>query len=390
MRKALLVLIVLLSLVFPVAPPTASAAASSTATITRPLLVVVTSFNDSIVTLSEKDMATLVFGSKRFRGGVADFYLDQSMGRMRLVSADESWGKKDDGIISVTLEEESPPEFIGKTFVDMNRLARKALIAADNFVNFREFDKDSNGRITNSELTIVIVFSINFRAHYALLSHIVLDGVVIGNGASPLSNEGLVLMPAFDMDPSVLISVMRHEIGHSFGLPDLYGENNPLPGQSLSLMGTGNELDAWSRRRLGWIDSRVVILGEYRLPARNEALIVKSPISTAEIIIENRRGKGVVIYSYYPSNNYPDGYQPISVCDNRYWDDDIGSDNWCLFADSSSIVRLNSRKGASSLLFNHPTSVNTHGLSITVLDPVGDVVRVKIEKATYETETEKG
>lgn len=389
MRKALLALIVLLSLAFPVAPPTASAATSSTATVTRPLLVVVTSFNDSVVTLSEKDMATIVFGSKHFRNGVADFYLDQSMGRMSLVSANESWGKKDDGIISVTLKEESPPEFIGKTFVEMNRLARKALIAADNFVNFRGFDKDSSGRITNGELTIIIVFSINFRAHYALLSHIVLDGVVIGNGASPLSNEGLVLMPAFDMDPSALISVMRHEIGHSFGLPDLYGENNPLPGQSLSLMGTGNELDAWSMRRLGWIDSRVVTPGEYRLPAGNEALIVKSPISTAEIIIENRRGRGVVIYSYYPSDNYPDGYQPISVCNNRYWNDEFRNDSWCVFANSASIVQLVSRKGVSSALFDYPTNVNVHGLSITVLDPAGDVMRIKIEEA-YSSSSEKG
>ncbi len=86
------------------------------------------------------------------------------------------------------------------------------------------------------------------------------------------------IQPAYNCDGSAIneIGVMAHELGHGFGLPDLYaGASGQAGAGRWDLMGTGAwgcgvtfeperpcEMGAWSRASLGWADIQVLPFGQ--------------------------------------------------------------------------------------------------------------------------------
>lgn len=109
--------------------------------------------------------------------------------------------------------------------------------------------------------------------------------------------------------PIMPIGTLAHEVGHAFGLPDLYDTNlrSPLVTQGAgewSLMGSGNytqpyspgRFDAWSLTELGWVtvdtlaQSGAVSLGPV---ASGDTVLLRTVAGTDEyFLLENRQAIG--------------------------------------------------------------------------------------------------
>ncbi|PET92644.1 M6 family metalloprotease domain-containing protein, partial [Bacillus cereus] len=103
------------------------------------------------------------------------------------------------------------------------------------------------------------------------------------------------------------IGIPAHELGHSFGLPDLYGDNNRVG--SLSIMGNGSwnslqgedygatpgHMDAWSKVKLGFVTPNVVnTTNNFTLNAiPNNYNVLKIPLKdNTYFLVENRAKVG--------------------------------------------------------------------------------------------------
>ena len=104
------------------------------------------------------------------------------------------------------------------------------------------------------------------------------------------------------------IGVICHEIGHFFGLPDLYDINGNGQGMgNWGLMGSGSwgfagdqlhpsHMSAWSKLKLGWTEAQRILPGDYSLQpieTTQSLFMIDSGYPTGEyLLIENRQQSG--------------------------------------------------------------------------------------------------
>jgi len=262
-----------------VAAPTFGAAQiNSPAQSTEPVLVILAQLpdapTDKFVQTDQAYWARTFFGVKP---SVADYFTMVSYGNVKLAPARENDasnnGASDDGIVGWVV--------LTKTFDDYKAtnepgvaITREAIIAANIYVDYAQFDIDANGYIETKELHIYVIASayestysrsalpandpqigrMSFPFHDpgfgSNLIPVILDGKVIGDaGHQKMSIAGEMLYKyegtLFDTDSPNKVGLLAHEIGHHYELPEHYLQQN-IAGKEQGeagrwcLMGTGD------------------------------------------------------------------------------------------------------------------------------------------------------
>ena len=338
----------------------AAPAPSATANLgSQPLLVILVDFTPSVRIGSTP--ATLYSKFFAASGSVKDFYEKVSYGNFSFTAAPETdvalGGLVNDGIVSVTLPYAHPNP--GSTVDDRNRMiVRDALLAADPYVDFSQFDTDGNGVISATELHLVVIVAGAERsysnspcaasvwAHKWGLSMTgsyaqpVLDGKRVGQSYAQFGEWHC--SASVSSGHAATIGVMVHELGHDLGLPDLYDTDYSSAGiGDWSVMASGSwngitlpgdspaHFDPWSKFFEGWISPTPVTTTLVSQPIVRSAtnvdfyqLLPGTPNSGEYFLVENRQrvnydaglpGSGLLIWhidASKPSNDsecYPGG-----------------------------------------------------------------------------------
>ncbi|MCL2445396.1 MAG: M6 family metalloprotease domain-containing protein [Oscillospiraceae bacterium] len=209
------------------------------------VLVLLVEFNDVQIAFAD-DWGYQIFTGER---SVAAWYYDISDGAIQLVPAPENQSTTDDGIVRVRLNRRHP-NVGGNTSTVNARITHDALRAATaaGYINPRDFDRNGDGIITNDELHVVVIVA-GFEAawghteqavwgHYwnnALRSMGAIGGLrftsysQVGERHGGLGNSHIAT-----------IGIIVHELGHSFGLPDLYGTGDFVGLGHYCVMGSGS------------------------------------------------------------------------------------------------------------------------------------------------------
>ena len=237
----------------------------------RPLLpVILINFKDTKTRYSANDFYRLIFGRHpriaSGPGSVRDYYEEVSYGRVSIIGEVVGWFKA-----------KKSHDYYGGNVdgwdAHPRELVREAVLAADKAgVDFSRYDNDGDGEVDG---VIVIHQGTGEEAsedESDIWSHrwrlgdlaVKVDGVVV---------DGYTLQPeilALD-DKISTIGVIAHELGHLFGLPDLYDTDYSSQGIGIwGLMGGGSwlktsrpgdtpaHLMAWCKWVLGWLEPQQV------------------------------------------------------------------------------------------------------------------------------------
>ncbi|SCW67485.1 M6 family metalloprotease domain-containing protein [Paenibacillus tianmuensis] len=287
----------------------------------RKLLVMLVEFADIGMKYSDSEWNDRFFGNKE--GTVKHYYKEVSAGKMTIGPAAESYGTAGDGIVRVKLGYPHP-NTKGDIGEANKKIVRDAIAAADPYVNFASFDTNNDGKVTRDELFLVTVTA-GYETAYggdqtprpSLWAHRWSAGTWQGDGKTvnlEYIQQGEIHGRPGSADHMATMGVLVHEIGHLFGLPDLY-DSEPRNGESMgigphSLMAGGSwtsygnnhsgstpvHMDAWSKYQLGWVKPTEVnangsfTLNSFQPSNPNAYNVVKINTSTPGqfFLLENR------------------------------------------------------------------------------------------------------
>ena len=391
----------------------------------QPLLVIFVDFTPSVrIGSTAATLHNKFFGTS---GSVKDYYEKVSYGAYSISPAPETdvavGGLINDGIVSVTLPYAHPNT--GSTVDYRNRtIVRDALIAANPYVDFSQFDTDGNGAISPTELHIVVIVAGAERSYSSSpcaasvwghrwglsvsgsLSAPVLDGKRVGQSYTQFGEWHCAGSASSGHEAT--IGIMVHELGHDIGLPDLYdtdGSSEGIGDWSVMASGSWNgtslpgdspaHFDPWCKYFEGWISPTLVTTTLVNQPITQSAtspdfyqLLSGTPSSGEYFLIENRRrtnydaglpGAGLLIWhidASQPDNDsecYPGGpscatahYQVALVQADNQYNLEIGTntgDSGDPWPGSTSNTTFNDSSGPSSNLYNGASS----GVSVTAI-----------------------
>ena len=200
-----------------------------------------------------------------------------------------------------------------------------------NFVSKTLENADSQIDFSKSDGVIIILDpnSSYLRIAYALADEHIVDGKKISNVV--MLGRAFVRVGR----PSYLVV---HELGHLFGLPDLYSyQDSTDTADYFSIMNMaaseGVGYFGWERYILGWIDDPQMIChkaGEVvgnlvPLTKKNGLKMIAVPISSSEVlVVENRTKDGIDkliansgIIAYVVDSSIESGKNPIKVLNNK-------------------------------------------------------------------------
>jgi M6 family metalloprotease-like protein len=214
------------------------------------VLIILVKFADEIIHTTEAAWNAAVFGTS---SSVASYYKEVSYGALNLVPAKETYSGSsnpseiNDGIITVVLPYNHPDTRSGTS--DVNRqVTYDALVGADKYINYSNFDTDKNGYISTNELHIVTViagYETAYGGDYSCQPSIwghhwnlggsvpapILDGVSVAGSSGNGGYSQIGEMHGID-DPMVpgscllahmaTIGIIAHEMGHNLWWPDMY------------------------------------------------------------------------------------------------------------------------------------------------------------------------
>jgi M6 family metalloprotease-like protein len=231
-------------------------------------------YNDVRVPFTEKDLERRLFGvasgdTMSFSG----YWHEVSGGLLQVEGRVAPW---------VTTRKPArhylPAEQFGwSSFGRITELRDEAIEAADEHIDFAQFDNDGADGIPDSGDDdgfvdfVAIVYAVSCpgdgRAgaiwpHRAAMPPYATRS--IGANGQPIRIADYVVLPAVNGDncAPMHVGVLAHETGHALGLPDLYDYDGTSQGiGSWGLMGTGSHaaqhspahLSAWEKEQLGWV-----------------------------------------------------------------------------------------------------------------------------------------
>ena len=181
----------------------------------------------------------------------------------------------------------------------------------------------------NGFLVLSNPMAFELKAMIAFTGGIPVDGHNLTNGIN-LGSELLTL-------GAIAHNSIIHELGHGFGLVDLYdvSQLGKSPGDTfagrwsvMSYMPSGTDFFGWEKYAIGWISDKEIICGKPNksieispMHKKGGTKIVVIPTNANEaIVIENRTknkndvnipGSGIVVYSV--NTTIPTGQGPIKV-----------------------------------------------------------------------------
>ncbi len=299
---------------------------SGTATDSLVNLIVLLNFDDQKLETEESDWADFYFGSGN---SVKSYFVDMSKGDFEIVPAKESYGSKNNGVIEVTISRRHPnltSESSDSDYDELTEIFQEMLEEIDPYIDFSQYDKNSDGNVLASELSITMIAAGYEENDYSYGENQVsgicinedyytdIDGVGVGD---------YILFGELDMSENgrseiITIGVACHETAHVLGLPDLYdtdyssiglgfhslmseGNNNRKSGERLGE--TPSPMIAWSRMYVGFIEPQDVDEdGTYTLygQSTNNYNVIKIDDGKGYYLIENvdfkRYGAGISEY----------------------------------------------------------------------------------------------
>jgi M6 family metalloprotease-like protein len=281
-----------------------------------PLLLIRVEFNDFKFHNDATTWSNKIFGTSE--GELNHYYDEISYGEFQFAKAIESDGVNNDGIVTVLLNENHP----GDGDIEFIPRLVSAINASDSSINFSQYDKNGDAKLSKSELQVMFIVAGGEAAYGdapAVWAHAwcirsgtapIVDGVAV----SECGTGGYSRFGERQGDHDATIGVIAHELGHAaHGLPDLYDTSGNSRGIGLfGLMATGSwaskpgdlyagttptHMSAWGKHVLGWGET-IEANGttDYSLKSNDMADFNMIKITTADpreyFLVENRSING--------------------------------------------------------------------------------------------------
>ena len=262
---------------------------------------------------------------------IRKYYRTVSYRNVSLAPARETFGRRNDGIVGWLKLPMNHPNTRNNTGLKNQLLAKKAILAANRYVNFAAYDKNKDGYVDSNELAIVVIAA-GYEAAYANIPRSVwghawainrapkVDGVTVGaywNGLLGYAQFG-ELHGTKRSNHQATLGIMVHELGHLiFAWPDLYDYDNSSSGiGAFGLMSAGNwgmtsrdkwagqtpvSPTGWSKLQRGWVKPAAATKGRKRLVAAGARTankfntVLKLGVSASGkeyFVVENRQDQG--------------------------------------------------------------------------------------------------
>jgi len=224
-------------------------------------LCIMVDFSDKTAQTSSYKFDTLIFYDRN--GTVRNYYQEVSYGQLDLITVN----------LPSSLGWQRAPQTYAY-YVDNNygtdspypnntqKLCEDLVDLVDPLVDFSQYDNDGNGYVD-----VVMIAHAGQGAEFTgsssdIWSH---KWSIIPRNRDGVNISDYTIMPEYWNNPGdMTIGVYCHELGHVFGLPDLYDTDGSSYGTGYwSLMSSGSwngwlgsspaHLDAWSKTQLGWV-----------------------------------------------------------------------------------------------------------------------------------------
>ncbi|MBR9787239.1 MAG: M6 family metalloprotease domain-containing protein [Vibrionaceae bacterium] len=236
----------------------------------QPLLVVQVSFTNQVM---KHDFVQRVFGQNG--QSVVDYYEKNSQGQYKVVPAIESYGTVNDGVIDITVPQRHPDCHVSANDSlceeKMNRVFAEAYRKLDPYIDLASYDRDQNGTVDVTELSVMFVFAGGDRStghldrpaiwpHKYSHEDVQLDGAII---------KDYCVFADYQVENQSTLGVIVHELGHlMLGLPDLYARFSGASIGTWGVMGGGSwemkpgdsypgetpvNMSAWSKHAAGFV-----------------------------------------------------------------------------------------------------------------------------------------
>jgi len=275
------------------------------------LIVILVNFSDTSVTFSREDFQELLFGENPPQatgpGSLKDYFFEVSGGKVTLTGDVVDWV-----VVS------NPHDYYAP-FYRAPELVREAVNLVDPYVDFSKYDNDGDGYVDN----VLIIHQGRGQEESGDLTDIWSHSWYV---SPPILTDDDVYVSRYTIQPERFedhisqIGVICHELGHAFGLPDLYDTDYSSIGiWDWGLMGHGcwnklvnygdcpAHLTGWSKKELGWVIVSEVETGLNEIfPVETVKSVLRYPGEGGEyFLLEYRKligfdsalpGEGLIIY----------------------------------------------------------------------------------------------
>lgn len=267
------------------------------------LLAILIRYSDVPASTPAADFDTLLY--RAGTGSVRDFYYECSYGQLDLVTVNLPSSVGWVGAANTAAYYANGEYGLGSSSYPNNarRLVEEAVALADPLVNYSLYDNDGNGWVD-----VVMVIHTGQGAEFTgdtgdIWSHkwsitpSARDGVFVGSYA---------MMPEYWSNPGdITIGVFAHELGHGFGLPDLYDTDYSSRGIGRwSVMAGGawngvlgnspSHFDAWCKIQLGFLTP---------ITPTSQLLGAPIPQAATDSVVYRLWDGGIVANEYYLVEN---------------------------------------------------------------------------------------
>ena len=286
---------------------------------TKNMLIVLVNFADRQLTTTAAHWYAKVFDTTAGVKSAANFYKDNSHGKLSIIPIPQTQTSNNQGVVTVTIAANHPN--YAKNFDYTKEVAwlNLALAQAAEHVDFAALDTNADGTITPSKAVIYFVPA-GYEAAVSqkqpsIWAHADSDDPQ-GDHVTIATDSGSKLLTAWamngelnDAERLLPIGTLCHEMGHQMcGMPDLYDTKSYNNGLGIfSLMAYGVDgaesgeddgttpvaFDAWSRAYCVWDTTRPLIVNNQTIafgPALGDTTfkLLSQSSSTEYFLAENR------------------------------------------------------------------------------------------------------
>lgn len=273
------------------------------------VLVLLLDFADSdqnqLLPDAEARWGKMIFGRERSNGN--NFWYETSAGQFQLLPAAETQLTPNNGVVHIKVSQTKPTS--GVLVAQQQPWLTEALDRAAAFVNFKSFDKDGDGVLKNSELSVLMIINWEF----AQIANAPAEANIVLN--HPIAGTGVTLEKfARDMYLHTSIGISMHELGHHIlGLDhtppptdhDLMGQGEYWPDPVIATLNDPSsfnatrptQLKAIHKVRAGWVTPTEVtgsLVGvKLNAPELGKLYnVLKLPVAGGFLLLENRTAAG--------------------------------------------------------------------------------------------------